>query len=240
MTKRQTILDTFLVQAAWDDALRKTIAGDASNRRYDRLIRNTGETAILMDAPPDKGEDVRPFVRMADYLRRCGLSAPRIYAQDDAHGFLLLEDLGDEIYARVLERSPDLENSLYKAATDVLTHLHAQPPLTLDAYDAPVMAELAAQSFDWYQLGTTGSVNADQRAHFHAEMQAQLAPLDEMPRVVIQRDYHAENLLWLPDRDGVKRVGLLDFQDAMLGHPAYDLVSVLQDARRDVSPPDRD
>lgn len=235
MTSRQTDITTFLAQSGWGQANRTTIAGDASNRRYDRLQRESGETAILMDAPPEKGEDIRPFAKVAAYLTKCGLSAPEIFAQDTERGFMVLEDLGDDIYARVLQRDPSLEQTLYAAAIDTLIHLHAQPVLTLEAYDAPLMAELAAKAFDWYQLGATGRTNLDQRVAFKEAMQAELSPLDDPPRVVIQRDYHAENLLWLPTRPGIRRVGLLDFQDAMLGHPAYDLVSILQDARRDVS-----
>lgn len=234
MTERADLMLAFLARTPWHAATRVTIAGDASNRRYDRLRSETGQTAILMDAPPEKGEDIRPFARMASYLCKCGLSAPEIYAQDETNGFMILEDLGDDIYARVLEQKPQLETQIYEAATDVLLHLHGQTPLDLARYDAPLMAEFAAQAFDWYQLGTTGQTNLDQRAAFKTEMLRQLRPLDASRTVVVQRDYHAENLLWLPQRDGLRRVGLLDFQDAMLGHPAYDLVSILQDARRDV------
>lgn len=236
MPDRQTNMTAFLAHSGWGSAKRNTIAGDASNRRYDRLTAANGETAVLMDAPPDKGEDIQPFTDIADYLLRSGLSAPRIFAQDAVNGFLILEDLGDDIYARVLECDPHMELDLYSAATDVLLHLHRQPVIDLAPYDAPLMAGLAANAFDWYQLGTTGRVDLDQRATFKAEMRNQLDPLDAHPRVVVQRDYHAENLLWLPSRNDVQRVGLLDFQDAMLCHPAYDLVSILQDARRDVSP----
>ena len=236
MTERAEQIEAFLLAAGWQSAQREPIAGDASNRRYVRLHRDEGPSAILMDAPAEKGEDVGPFVRVAKYLLQSGLSAPQIYEEDPQRGFLLLEDLGNAIFARELENEPSQENAYYQAATDVLVHLRNQPVLDLKAYDANLMVNLAAQAFDWYQLGTTGRVNEDQKAAFAEAMLNVLKPLDKMQRVVIQRDYHAENLLWLPDRAGVKRVGLLDFQDAMLGHPAYDLVSVLQDARRDVSP----
>ena len=236
MDERLALARPMLVRADWGSAIPKIIAGDASNRRYARLSHRNGETAILMDAPPSKGEDIRPFVSVANYLSAQGLSAPRVMAEDSDLGFLLLEDLGDDVFARVLERRPDLETELYEAATDVLVALHARPLIKLEPYNADVMTDLAALAFDWYQLGSTGKTDKAQRTEFCNAMRHLLLPLDQEPRVVIQRDYHAENLIWLPDRSCVARVGLLDFQDARLGHPAYDLVSVLQDARRDVSP----
>ncbi|MCR8825448.1 aminoglycoside phosphotransferase family protein [Pseudosulfitobacter koreensis] len=234
MTDRAGHMADFIAKAGWQSARRTTVAGDASNRRYDRLTEPEGGTAILMDAPPDKGEDVRPFVRIATFLRAQGLSAPAILAQDEAHGFLLLEDLGDDLFARVVQREPALELPLYQAATDVLIRLHSARPPALATYDADTMTPLAALAFDWYQAGATGVTNHAAKSRFSAGFRAALAPLDGASPVLIQRDYHAENLLWLPDRDGTARVGLLDFQDAMAGHPAYDLVSILQDARRDV------
>lgn len=234
MSDRATHMAQFIAGAGWQDADRTTVAGDASNRRYDRLSRPDGDSVILMDAPPDKGEDVRPFVHIGNFLRTQNLSAPAILARDDAHGFLLLEDLGDDLFARVVKRDPALEVPLYQAATDVLIALHLATPPALGAYNADTMTPLAALAFDWYQAAATGAADAQEKTRFNTAFHAALAPLDATPPVLIQRDYHAENLLWLPERTGTARVGLLDFQDAMAGHPAYDLVSVLQDARRDV------
>ena len=231
MTERLNASNTFLINAGWHTAQRKTVAGDASNRRYDRLTNTDGETVILMDAPSDKGEDVRPFVSIANHLRKVGLSAPKILAQDTDNGFLLIEDLGDDLFARILESNAGLEHQLYTAAIDVLTHLHHAPCPALKPYDADVMTDMAALAYVWYAREISDEKSTTFKAAFHTL----IAPLDGAPRVLIQRDYHAENLLWLPNRDGVARVGLLDFQDAMTGHAAYDLVSVLQDARRDVS-----
>lgn len=235
MTERQQKLRDFVARAGWSTAVVTPLAGDASNRRYDRLQQPDGTCAVLMDAPPSRGEDIRPFVQIATYLTGIGLSAPGILAQDEAHGFLLLEDLGDDLFARILERDVSVENSLYTGAIDVLVHLHRAQPPRLKRYDAATTTPLAALAFDWYQFGATGAVDTQGRAAFYTAMQDLLIPLDAQAHVLIQRDYHAENLLWLPDRQGAARVGLLDFQDAMLGHAAYDLVSVLQDARRDVS-----
>ena len=225
----------FLGLHGWNTAARTTVAGDASNRRYDRLTTGDGARAILMDAPPAKGEDVRPFIAVTGLLRAQGLSAPRILAADTDAGFLLLEDLGDDLLARVIATDPSLEHTLYAAATDVLIHLHRAPPPDLPPYDAATMTPLAALAFDWYGAGASDQSVTQAKAKFEAACAAALGPLDGHLTALIQRDYHAENLLWLPDRDGVARVGLLDYQDAMRGHPAYDLVSILQDARRDVS-----
>ncbi len=231
MADRMTLARTFLQGTDWAGADIAALAGDASNRRYLRVTRDD-ETAVLMDAPAERGEDVRPFVAIAHHLADMGLSAPRILAEDANQGFLLLEDLGDDLFARIIPRQPQIEPQLYRAATDVLVHLHTQPqPPGLSTYDPAMMADKAALAFEWY-AGDTDSVR---RAAAHAAILAALANHAD-DSVLIQRDYHAENLLWLPDRSGVARVGLLDFQDAMRGHPAYDLVSLLQDARRDVPP----
>ncbi|WP_415922452.1 aminoglycoside phosphotransferase family protein [Tateyamaria sp. SN6-1] len=226
----------FLETAGWGAAARITIAGDASNRRYDRLTQPDGRTAVLMDAPPAKGEDVRPFVAITEMLRDQGLSAPEVLAADTADGFLVIEDLGDDLFAKVVAVDPSAEGPLYEAAVDVLVHLHRAPKPDLPAYDAATTTPLAALAFDWYLAGATDTENAQAKAAFEAACIEALEPLDTSLTVLIQRDYHAENLLWLPERSGVARVGLLDYQDAMRGHAAYDLVSILQDARRDVPP----
>ncbi|MAY86285.1 MAG: aminoglycoside phosphotransferase [Pseudooceanicola sp.] len=238
MADRNALIADFIAGSPWAGAIRAVLAGDASNRRYDRLTEpGTGKTAILMDAPPEKGEDVRPFVRIAEHLSAAGLSAPQIIAQDAENGLLILEDLGDDLFSRVLRARPDNEPLLYETATDVLVALHQVPAPTLEAYDPPLMTDLACLAFDKYAALVTGDPATKARSRFADRFQDILKQTTTgAPPVLVQRDYHADNLLWLPDRDGVARVGLLDFQDAMLGHPAYDLVSLLQDVRRDVSP----
>jgi aminoglycoside/choline kinase family phosphotransferase len=236
MPPRKELIDAFLSRIGWAEAVRAPLAGDASNRRYERLHHPALDPAVLMDAPPEKGEDIRPFIHIAEHLTSLGLSAPRIIARDEEHGFLLLEDLGDDLFARVIPKHPNLETPLYETATDALLKLHrAALPDGLAPYSPPVMAELAALAFDWY-LGQTIGPNPQARAAFMAAFEPLLTTHAGEQSVLVQRDYHAENLLWLPDRAGAARVGLLDFQDAMTGHPAYDLVSLLQDARRDVPP----
>lgn len=235
MPERAATISTFLERAGWGGIMRTLVAGDASNRRYERLSRSAQNTVILMDAPAEKGEDVRPFVAITNHLRSVGLSAPEIIAEDPENGLLLIEDLGDDLFARVMAADAALEVPLYQASVDVLLQLHRSEAPDLPRYDADAMTDKAALAFDWYRRGALGAVDAGERTAFATTFHARLATLDSVPPVLIQRDYHAENLLWLPDRVGVRRVGLLDYQDAMLGHPAYDLMSIAQDARRDVS-----
>ncbi|MGJ8546156.1 MAG: aminoglycoside phosphotransferase family protein [Sulfitobacter sp.] len=234
LDQRAALAKTFVADAGWSGAAQSVVAGDASNRRYDRLRRTDGSSVILMDAPADKGEDIRPFVHVAEFLTGAGFSAPKIIAQDSVHGFLLIEDLGDDLFARVLERDPALEMPLYEAATDVLVALCRVAPPQLAPYDAATMVPLAGLAYHWYLGAGKDAAATELQREFEEIFKPLLAPLDGQATVLIQRDYHAENLLWLPEREGAARVGLLDFQDAMLGHPAYDMVSFLQDARRDV------
>ena len=237
MPDRDAQIAAFAADAGWGAAERRSLAGDASNRRYLRLVRPDGARAVLMDAPASRGEDVRPFTAIARHLSGLGLSAPAILAEDAEAGLLLLEDLGDALFARVLERDPGQEETLYRAATDLLVELHRHaPPAGLASYAPAPMADLAALALDWYGDGITGRTDPELRARLCALLARHLSDLPGIDEVLVQRDYHAENLLWLPERTGVARVGLLDFQDAMRGHRAYDLVSLLEDARRDVSP----
>ena len=231
VTGRAGLATAFIKSTGWNTASRVLVAGDASNRRYERLSKSDGSSAILMDAPPEKGEDVRPFVRIAQHLLAQGLSAPLIFHQDTDGGFLVIEDLGDDLFARLMAQDPAQQVPLYCAATDMLVHLHSAPGLSLPKCDANWLIEMAAPVFDWYCPIQNPTGRRQFEDTFHAMAQA----LDHAPKVTILRDFHAENLLWLPTRNGVAQVGVLDFQDALEGHRAYDLVSILQDARRDVS-----
>ncbi len=238
----------FLARLGWGDAHRARLAGDASFRHYDRLWRGT-TSAVLMDAPPPK-EDVRPFVAIARWLEAHGFAAPRIIGADLEQGFLLLEDLGDDRYSRVIAADPALERPLYEAAIDVLAALHRLPvpealPLAeggahpLPPYDEALYLREVLLFADWYMPAILGRVlTAAERAEFVDLWKAILAEIRDDHRVLVLRDYHADNLMWLPGRgaDAVGKVGLLDFQDAVRGYAAYDLVSLLEDARRDVAP----
>lgn len=226
--------ERLLTRAGWQRAERLALAGDASARRYFRLALG-GETRILMDNPPGIADDIRAFVRIDAHLRGLGLSAPIIHDQDLEAGFLLLEDLGDGILARLLAQEPAREGAFYRAATDVLLHLQASPPPEgLPNLSATEWAQAAMLAVSHYAGAALG--RATDPAPLQSALAQALADHADGPRVLILRDYHAENLLWLPEREGIARLGLLDFQLAQLGQPGYDLVSLLQDARRDVAP----
>jgi aminoglycoside/choline kinase family phosphotransferase len=245
---RDAELAAFLRAAGWPRQAARPLAGDASNRRYLRLEPEAGRAgAVLMDAPPEKGEDVRPFVAITHWLRQHGFSAPAIAAADTARGFLLLEDLGDDLYTRLLTGAPEREVDLYGAAVDLLAELAAIPaPATLGPedcrvglppYDAAVLAREAALVREWWLPAASGAAPSPELTAEFDGLVAQGTALAEPVRdVLVLRDYHADNLIWLPQRAGVARTGLLDYQDALAGHAAYDLMSLLEDARRDTSP----
>lgn len=233
MNSRTVAASAFLASSGWAAAHRSFLAGDASDRRYERLGL-AGKTAVLMDAPPGKGDDPADFIKIGDHLNSLGLSAPRIIAQDLVQGFLLIEDLGDALFARLLEKDPSREIELYTAATDILIQIQANPaPDNLPNLSAGDWARAAGFALEWYRFAVTGDVG--NVAGFTQTLTRLMQAHADAPRVLILRDYHAENLLWLPERRGTARVGLLDFQLGQMGQPAYDLVSMLQDARRDVS-----
>lgn len=236
MPDRAESTAAFLSASGEGDARVAPLSGDASHRRYFRVTLRSGESAVLMDAPPEKGEDVRPFIRIATVLRDAGLSAPGILAADPEAGFLLLEDLGDDLYARVLSRDPSCESRLYDHAADVVARLRdIDPSAGNGSYDRRAMTDAAMLCVDWYR-DNLRAPDAGPTSDLRATMDDALARIEGPPPVLVLRDYHAENLIWLPDRQAPACVGLLDFQDAQSGHPAYDLTSLITDARRDVSP----
>ena len=233
MSDRYLLSQNFLHAAGWGKAARHYLAGDASDRKYDRLCRGD-DIAVLMDAPPGKGDDPVTFVSVAAHLNRLGLSAPKIFAQDLVHGFLLMEDLGDALFAREIAKTPSLEVPLYTAAADVLGHLHSEMPAAgLPDLSPSDWAHAAMYVLDWYRFAILGAPSP--QSDFQPILTDLISTYADGPKVMILRDYHAENLLWLPERHHLARVGLLDFQLAQLGQPGYDLVSLLQDARRDVA-----
>ena len=234
MSPRDNAIRSFLANTKWSNSEVCNLAGDASARRYKRLRLGTGETAVLMDAPTEDGNSTEQFARIATFLTNKELSAPEILLSDHAQGLLLIEDLGDDLFARVIPAGTVKEGPLYLAAADVLTVLHQHtPPNGLQSMDAPTLAEMIEPVFSWYISGADLPWQ-----HAWAAFHQSILPIFEThfdtPDVMVLRDYHAENLLWLPNRKDESCVGLLDFQDALLGHRAYDLVSLLQDARRDV------
>ncbi|HET7317141.1 MAG TPA: phosphotransferase [Sphingomicrobium sp.] len=224
----------FLARCGWPGARIEPLAGDASFRRYFR-VKDGARTAVLMDAPPVR-EDVRPFVAVAEWLHSVGLSAPEILARDIDHGLLLLADFGDWRLREFLDREPNRERELYELATDVLVHLHKHSPMPgLPVHGVDQWLDELSLFTDWYCPALGLSVNVD---GYRAAWMKVLEPIarDGLGPVTVLRDYHAENVMLVSGREGVRHFGLLDFQDALAGHPAYDLASVLEDARRDVSP----
>lgn len=231
-SRREAAKTAFLQRAGWALAKHSHLAGDASARSYERLFLQ-GRPAVLMDAPPGCGDDVADFYRIAAHLAGLGLSPPAVLAHDDALGFMLLEDLGDDLFTH-LAADAQQEPLLYAAATQVLLRLQSSPPPTgladLSAADWAASAGLAPAFYARAARGQTVDT-----ARFQQTLTEALQRHADGPRVLILRDYHAGNLLWLPQRQSVARVGLLDFQLGQLGQPEYDLVSLLQDARRDIA-----
>jgi aminoglycoside/choline kinase family phosphotransferase len=222
----------FLAANGWEGAEIRPLAGDASFRRYFR-VHKRGETAVLMDAPPEH-EDVGPFLGVAGHLLDRGFLPPRPLAVDREKGLLLLEDFGDDRVGPLLQREPQRERGIYESAVDTLAEMAREPaPDDIGHYNDRAMTREVALFADWY--APAFSIGVDEASYYAAWRESWADVLAEVERnpVMVLRDYHADNLMVLPGR---RELGLLDFQDALAGHQAYDLVSLLQDARRDVSP----
>jgi aminoglycoside/choline kinase family phosphotransferase len=253
-------LRAFLDSAGWGDAACEPLTGDASARKYIRL-RKQNRSAILMDASRVL-DSVAPFIRIGGHLRQLGFSAPEIFSRDEAAGLLLLEDFGDATFARLLEESrssrgdeaqTEIENQkskiknesvpphvgaysqeqLFTLATDFLVALHWHSravPENLRPYSPEQMLADLELFLEWRAPGISGAAKEE----FRAAWRAALPLAHRVPESLLLRDYHVANLMLLPERAGVRRAGLLDFQDAYRGPVTYDLVSLLEDARRDV------
>ncbi|MEX0342168.1 MAG: aminoglycoside phosphotransferase family protein [Erythrobacter sp.] len=224
-------LHSFLGDTEWGGAEIAPLVGDASFRRYFRL-RMAGRSAMLMHAPPPH-EDPGPFLHVAHWLDGNGLRAPHILAEDAAQGWVLIEDFGDQRMREWIDDHPESERDIYRKAIDTLVALHKLPPGPFDPYDMTVYRREVDLFIEWYCPAMGLEVDAGGWAD---AWQKVLAPLLERqpPGVTVLRDYHAENIMLLDPAMAGGDQGLIDFQDALVGHPAYDLVSLLQDARRDV------
>lgn len=273
MSDRELQRLDFLKTAGLADAVRQPLPGDASTRRYERLTTPAGSTLMLMDQPPATESQpcdpawtpaqrhasgwnavarlsagrIEAFAAVAEHLRHAGLSAPDIVAVDAPNGLAVIEDFGDDLFARVIEDG-EPQAPLYLAAVDALARLHltgllpeVMPGLGGDwpllSYDAVALQGGADLFVQWLPKLHPG---LDFGPAALDEWRGAWAPVAAMGEnkawVMAHRDYHAENLIWLPDRSDYQRVGLIDFQDAVLAHPVWDLHSLLQDARRDVPP----
>ena len=270
--EREAAKARFLKDHGLAAARREPLAGDASTRRYERLLTAGGSALILMDQPPVLETPIGPpgatdaerlalgynaaarlaagsvaaFVTTAAYLRDRGLSAPRIVAFDVDAGLAVLEDLGDGLFATLIAQG-EPEAPLYEAAVDVQVRLHEQrPPDILEAedvawplltYDALALKVATDTFLEWWpKFAGLAAFGAEAVAEWDGLWAPVWVRGEAGAGVFCHRDYHAQNLIWLPEREGPARVGLLDFQDALRAHPAWDLTHLLQDARRDVSP----
>ena len=267
---RETDIKKFLTKAGWGDAARAPVPGDASSRRYERLSRGA-QKAVLMDAPrgaeapaePEEasaaerkalgynalarlaGPEPAAFICIADALTARGFSAPKILARDLDAGFILLEDLGDDLFARVVKNDPSKEADLYAAAVDTLAALYRSSfPETLNSgeaswrlrgYDVAAMQAEVDLLLEWYAADAGVDISPKAAAEWTQIWAELFNYLTAHAPGLALRDFHAENIFWLPEREATARVGLIDFQDGLMAHPAYDLVSLLEDARRDVS-----
>ena len=269
--QRSEALQRLLKEAGFADAQRVPLAGDASTRRYERLVLPS-RRAVLMDAPPSAesapcppgatpaerramgwnasarlaASRVEAFVAVANYLESLGLSPPRVYGADCTAGYAVIEDLGDNLYANILAGGAN-EIQLYEEAARVLAHVHQAPlpPARLEGagnaswplldYDALALEVNADLFVEWLPRAADVRIDAAARARWERVRDALIVKALGFPRAFTIRDYHAENLLWLPERAGLRRVGLLDFQDAVRGWRGWDFSMLLHDARRDVS-----
>ncbi len=237
MSERLDFLNAFLKANHWDDADRKLLAADASFRHYDRLTR-ADESMVLMDAPPPM-EDVRPFLLIAQKLEDLGYSAPHVYAQDVENGFVLLEDFGDATYTRLLKDGAD-EKKLYELAVDLLIDLHSREendvvPDGLACYDDDALKRELMLFPDWFMPAAFGKETDKSVVDDFILLWEEVFPVaNNVPKTLVLRDYHVDNLLLLQERKGVHACGLLDFQDALNGPVTYDIMSLMEDARRDI------
>jgi tRNA threonylcarbamoyl adenosine modification protein YjeE len=258
--ERLKYLSHFLGATPYAEAALDYLQGDASARAYARLAL-PGRKAILMDSPrqPDGppvrdgkpysalvhlAEDIGPFVAVAEELRRRGLAAPAIYAFDLDRGFILIEDLGDNVFGALIAQGVPIE-TLYPLAVDALLALATEPPpadLPIDGqtkhrlprFDAEAMLTEAMLLIDWFWPALHGRpAPAELARDYAARWRPLLEDAASADNVLVLRDFHSPNLLLLREREGLQRVGIIDFQDALLGPAAYDLVSLLQDARLD-------
>lgn len=232
MTKREEQIKELLRKNNLLCAPTEKITSDASNRKYLRLTKGN-KTVILMDSNPKKNEPINNFIYFTNFLRKHHFSAPKIYDSDIPNGLLLLEDLGARNFADILKVKPKVETNIYKEAVNQLIMIQSkETPKQAKPYSTEILIEEALLFTEWY-LGETNSSRLS--TQFTSLLTPLLKKIDQTKPTLVLRDFHAENLIWMNSRKNFKRVGLLDYQDALIGHPAYDIASLLKDARRDVS-----
>ncbi len=250
-------ISKFLRSTEWENAKITALAGDASSRRYFR-VSNDGKSALVMDLPaasmPDEyktatklsNSDPNAFIAIAGELKRRGFSAPEIYKSDKKAGFILLEDFGQNMFTPFLRQNEESEELLYQSAIDVLAAIYrASFPQNLKYknsewqlpfYDNKALQAEADLLINWYAKQYATPLSQEAKQEWYDIWDKLYNDLNNQPSGLALRDFHADNLFWLQDRTAIARIGLIDFQDAIFAHPAYDLVSLLEDARRDVMP----
>lgn len=237
MTARQEEIEAFIASAGLGRVLRERIAGDVSARRYERIRSKQGTHVLMIDAPGAAGE-VNAYVAMTRFLAAKDITVPQILTAAPDRGLVLMEDLGEDRLAESAHGRPALEARAYGVLANLLVTLQTlrldEAP-SLPAYDIGFALEEARLAFDWYLPAIHGAPREELIEPFVTALRDALMAV-RMPECVVLRDLHAENLFWLPHREGDQRIGMIDFQGARFGHPVYDLVSLLTDARRDVSP----
>lgn len=255
METREQLIKKFLDDNGWGDAVRDPVQADASTRAYERLSLGD-KKCVLMNAPfmPHEdpysaaaklaGSDPEAFICLATTLTRRGFSAPHILAANMKNGLLLLEDLGADLFAQILAREPEKELELYQQAISCLAalyrcsfseHLRARNATWhIRAYDVDALQTEADLLIEWYIPEYAETLSIDAKGEWYDIWTKLFTHLDTHAPGLALRDFHAENIFWLPEREATGKIGLIDFQDALIAHPSYDLVSLLEDARRDV------
>jgi aminoglycoside/choline kinase family phosphotransferase len=229
MDERAEQVAEFLGRNGWAGAATQPMAGDLSPRRYLRLTKSDGSRAILMDADPAVDPSTPAYLAMTKWLAALDLSVPDVLGARENDGLLLLEDFGDAKLTGLFQKHPERQAEYYHRAIDVLIVIRNAAPKALKQPTADQMVRDTGLADEWYPGADHALL-----AQFQAVLEVALDEiLLEKPTVSL-RDFHADNVIWLDDRDGVRKVGLLDYQDAFLTHPAYDLMSLLTDARTDV------
>ncbi|MCR8922830.1 phosphotransferase [Dasania sp. GY-MA-18] len=233
--QRSVLRAAFLAETRYCDWRLVALSADASFRRYFRLSHN-GQSVLLMDSPPDS-EDMDSYIKVAQYLLSAGLRAPKIYALDQINGFAIIEDFGNQTYTQLLDAGEQAE-PLYQLAIDALARLHQRldiKQIDIPRYDQGYYQDEASLFIDWYWPARTGGQISDNlRREYMAIWDQLLAQVATDNECMILRDYHVDNLMVIAGESGLNSCGLLDFQDALIGSRAYDMVSLFEDARRDV------
>lgn len=227
----------YLSELGWSQVSAEALPGDASFRRYFRLHRPCDSKAALLVHAPSPAEDLAAFVAVDRHLASLGLRVPALLHCDVERGLALIEDLGDAKFTTCLDRSPSEEQTLYELALDVLIHLNRMPAaldIDLPEYNLRRLLDEAVLMADWFVPAYAQPIPSGARADYLTAWSRSLDCLDLRPTALVLRDFHVDNLMLMESESGLSQCALLDFQDAVLGHPAYDLASLLEDARRDV------